>query len=294
MPITLNCENCGKEIRIKPSRLKRSHHFCSRECGFEGRIKRNFRDLTGQRFGKLVVMELGERVENRQYWVCHCDCGNKSAVCQYHLEDGTTKSCGCLLRETGKQMAKKNGLNQIVKIESGTRFGRWTVLRFDSVKRNSFYLCRCDCGTERSVMARNLLNGRSKSCGCYHLEVSAQTAKAKFTKHGHSKERWYIIWLKHRRYHIDREWTREMEQLLFKLQPSCIICGATERLEVDHVYPSIKGGKLEPGNVVVLCRSCNSTKHDKTLKQLPRNWREAIKRASLQFLEAWTHQGQLA
>lgn len=47
-------------------------------------------------------------------------------------------------------------------------FGRWTALRFEKLERNPyrFWRCRCECGTEKLVMERYLLDGRSKSCGC--------------------------------------------------------------------------------------------------------------------------------
>ena len=48
-------------------------------------------DLTGQRFGRLTVLE---RTELK--WLCKCDCGNKKIVAGGHLVSGDTKSCGCL------------------------------------------------------------------------------------------------------------------------------------------------------------------------------------------------------
>ncbi len=52
-------------------------------------------------------------------------------------------------------------------IQSGTRFGAWTVLHESSVKRRKkYYLCRCDCGNEREVSEYSLRYGDSKSCGC--------------------------------------------------------------------------------------------------------------------------------
>lgn len=59
---------------------------------------------------------------------------------------------------------------------TGQKFGRWTVLeRTESLNNHdTTWLCRCDCGTERRVLAKNLRNGRSKSCGCYKDEISSQ------------------------------------------------------------------------------------------------------------------------
>ena len=48
------------------------------------------------------------------------------------------------------------------------RFGRWTVLGPQGRNKDGHktFLCRCDCGTEKYVLEKNLLGGKSKSCGC--------------------------------------------------------------------------------------------------------------------------------
>ena len=57
-------------------------------------------DLTGQRFGRLVVIKFaGSDCYRQTKWVCKCDCGNETIVNGKYLKDGTTKSCGCLSRE---------------------------------------------------------------------------------------------------------------------------------------------------------------------------------------------------
>ena len=58
-------------------------------------------DLTGQRFGKLTVIEFGERrfySNGRSYfvWRCLCDCGRESMVAGHNLTYCVTRSCGCL------------------------------------------------------------------------------------------------------------------------------------------------------------------------------------------------------
>lgn len=67
-------------------------------------------DLTGQRFGRLVVVE---RVENsadgRARWLCRCDCGQSKTVLDEHLKKGRTKSCGCAKSESSSKRFKKHG-----------------------------------------------------------------------------------------------------------------------------------------------------------------------------------------
>ena len=52
-------------------------------------------DLTGQRFGRLVVLERAESRGGATYWRCQCDCGNIREVYAADLRSGKHKSCGC-------------------------------------------------------------------------------------------------------------------------------------------------------------------------------------------------------
>lgn len=59
---------------------------------------------------------------------------------------------------------------------SGKRFGHLTAIKCDyRIKLKDgwrdFWLCRCDCGKESTVMTFSLVNGSSKSCGCFGKEV---------------------------------------------------------------------------------------------------------------------------
>lgn len=65
-------------------------------------------DLTGQRFGKLVVIE---RVDNAKdgtaQWLCQCDCGNVSVCYGTKLRNRHIQSCGCLKRSrNGKRKTR--------------------------------------------------------------------------------------------------------------------------------------------------------------------------------------------
>jgi len=52
------------------------------------------KDLTGRRFGRLVVTGFAERRKNI-YWACTCDCGSKTKVQAWNLTSGHSRSCGC-------------------------------------------------------------------------------------------------------------------------------------------------------------------------------------------------------
>jgi hypothetical protein len=77
---------------------------------------KNTIDLTGQLFGRLLVLEQVERpakYKNKStYWLCECQCENKTLkiVIQSALRNGTTRSCGCLTREVQrKRLSKQDG-----------------------------------------------------------------------------------------------------------------------------------------------------------------------------------------
>ena len=56
-------------------------------------------DLTGQRFGRLTVLERAQNIGKDVAWLCQCDCGKQSAVLGNSLKRGLSKSCGCLRDE---------------------------------------------------------------------------------------------------------------------------------------------------------------------------------------------------
>lgn len=64
------------------------------------------KDLTGQRFGRLVVIEEEGRIDGRCLWTCKCDCGAITKVRSGNLLSGGTKSCGCLRKDAP---SKHNG-----------------------------------------------------------------------------------------------------------------------------------------------------------------------------------------
>lgn len=64
-------------------------------------------DLTGCRFGRLVVERRDQTHKKAAYWICRCDCGNRTTVQACHLRSGATKSCGCLHYENGKRTTWK-------------------------------------------------------------------------------------------------------------------------------------------------------------------------------------------
>lgn len=126
-------------------------------------------DLTGQRFGRLVVLGRAENKGKDTMWHCRCDCGNEKDIRGASLQAGLTKSCGCLSKETTSKVRFKD--------ISGRKIGMIEVLsRVPSVKNESkkrtYYKCRCSCGNVFVTERERILNGNTKSCGCYKSEQS--------------------------------------------------------------------------------------------------------------------------
>lgn len=74
---------------------------------------RRFQNLTGARFGRLVVVRLDSfqrRISDNKkiyFWECVCACGLPSVVSAGNLRGGITSSCGCLRKETAAKTGHK-------------------------------------------------------------------------------------------------------------------------------------------------------------------------------------------
>lgn len=129
-------------------------------------------DLTGQRFGRLVITgrapnRPGSRIAR---WNAQCDCGATTTARGDHLRTGRTTSCGCYRREDS---AKRRLIDL-----TGNRFGRLTVIRRAPNRNNQTrWHCRCDCGAEIISHGTNLASGDSRSCGCLGLELTATRSR---------------------------------------------------------------------------------------------------------------------
>ncbi len=70
-------------------------------------------DITGQKFGRLTVLERKENSKNGiSRWLCRCDCGNLTVVLSTQLRKGRTKSCGCYMKEVVSKQRIKHGLSE--------------------------------------------------------------------------------------------------------------------------------------------------------------------------------------
>lgn len=73
-----------------------------KSCGCQ---QRKIKDITGQRFGKLVAIEPTDKrmIDHNVIWKCQCDCGNIIEASQNNLTHFRTTSCGCKTISLGEE-----------------------------------------------------------------------------------------------------------------------------------------------------------------------------------------------
>jgi hypothetical protein len=121
-------------------------------CGCSKKI-----DLSGQRFGKLVVLETiyDYNGYNRATHKCRCDCGEI-----LYLTGNMNDRNSCI--KCSHESHRKDYVGQ--------KFGKLTVVEMlYNYKNNDTYCkCICDCGNEYTTRMVGLVTGNTSSCGCIH------------------------------------------------------------------------------------------------------------------------------
>jgi hypothetical protein len=124
----------------------------------------NFKDITGKRFGRLVVLSLAPEYDKREgaYWICRCDCGSETKKIKgYFLRSGKTQSCGCYQKECASALNRlpcgEYSFNQLLaSYKYGSKVRELSfdlsVERFGELtKQNCFY-----CGSEPARVFRTV------------------------------------------------------------------------------------------------------------------------------------------
>ena len=269
--------DCGEERVVVGSSLISG---LTQSCGCYNRevLKNNYIDLSDKIFGQLTVIKESET--NHTYgvwWDCKCSCGKEISVLSTHLRKGRRTSCGC----------SKD--NPRIKKEVGKQYNKWSVLkRLNTKHGRAMFLCQCDCGNYSEVSGQNLRSGKSSQC----RECGDNNNKT--TTHGLSGTPEYARWTAIKRHErkkiLDTSWTLDMSLAVLEFFGSCVLCGSTENLEIDHLEPLSLGYGLFVDNVVVLCDSCNSSKSNKYLTDLKPKIRRKLIDDSCAFQDYWDMQ----
>ena len=144
-------------------------------------------------------------------------------------------------------------------IELGTRFGMWTVIgraqedrkkgKKGAISERYRVMCRCDCGTERSVTCHSLLKKGVKSCGCR----GRRTHKV---KPGDRYGRWVVINEADRRdgrrymkCRCDCGWLSDGVKLEDLVSGKSSSCGCYN-VEISRARKGLKKIKLDSGKLV--------------------------------------------
>ena len=150
---------CGKEKIIQQRTLLNGD---STSCGCQ-RTKHKQMDIVGKRFGKLTVESFAYSKNTHTYWNCLCDCGKNYVAMGKNLQNGNTKSCGCI----------NHGKGQLRRNIKGKTFGELTAINYKGIINNSSkWECKCSCGKTKVVDIYALMSGSTKSCGCKHYPDS--------------------------------------------------------------------------------------------------------------------------
>lgn len=67
-----------------------------------------YKDIAGEKYGRLLVLEYVGSKNGKAVWRCKCDCGNYKNVTGDSLRSGKVKSCGCLGRENRAAITSRN------------------------------------------------------------------------------------------------------------------------------------------------------------------------------------------
>lgn len=147
------------------------------------------KDLTGQRFGKLVVRCVDEeRSRNgKVYWICDCDCGNEKSIqstCLTRKKHGTI-SCGCARNSLEAKIKANHTHTSYPEDITGYKFGRLFVKEKTNIRSDRpsdsgaiLWECDCDCGNKCYYSRYSLITqGGVRSCGCLYNDTRGISAK---------------------------------------------------------------------------------------------------------------------
>lgn len=133
---------------------------------------------SGMKFNHWEVIDFDHVNKHRiKYFLCKCDvCGTIRPVRGTSLIDGTSIACSRQCANTLKDM----------------HFGEWKVLKLDKSNPKN-YICKCSCGTIRSVFSGSLKSGKSKSCGCLKIKNAKERNRKNAESHLKEVHGWLTI-----------------------------------------------------------------------------------------------------
>jgi hypothetical protein len=239
------------------------------------------RDLAGKIKDWWLVLAYVCQHRGDHYWRC---------MCRNHLAEKVIRERDITDREVNRLSSPLCPCQKPRGNLSGCFFGEWEVLWLtatQAVAPRRLWKCRCSCGTQRDVPEDELAPGcpsETLSCGCRPKEeVLAVLGPIRDRAAAGLYQACSRASLGRRRRLLDEGWTPDMEGALCTFQPACVLCPATDDLTNHHVRPLGRGGRLEPGNAVRLCRACNSWVRNRGPEKLAPRLARKLETAAAQF-----------
>lgn len=139
-------------------------------------------DLTGQRFGFLVVVSRGENTkQGKPQWNCLCDCGNECLVAGNSLKSGKITKC----RQCAYKMRSQKKYSDMYEQLKTKQFDYLTILGKKEDSGGSgkpvLWKCKCKCGNITYVSTTDLLHSnKDRTCGnnnCIFLKSKISQTK---------------------------------------------------------------------------------------------------------------------
>ena len=143
----------------------------------------NFNDFKNKKYGKLTIVDkMGREFHEQSQVISLCECGENFTCKVSDIISGLYKSCGCDVPR----------LEDCRRDITGQRFNKLTALSPLYINKDNrvMWRCKCDCGTICVISAKQLSNGKARSCGCYQRSLVTQ----RNVKHGLRNTRLYNIW----------------------------------------------------------------------------------------------------
>lgn len=247
------CEcSCGNTKVVRGSQLRKG---LVSSCGCYQR-EFQMKDLAGQKFGRLLVLERGKRLGKSgvYHWRCQCDCGRHVFIRGSCLTSNSTQSCGCLNDEKRKAQAA-----DLV----GQRFGRLVVEeRAGSKNGAALWISVCDCGNIVVCATADLRRGSTTSCGCFNRQRSSEAHRGSRNVNYNpaltDEDR-----LAHRDLTANKTWVK---QVLSRDNYTCQVCGIRGgRTLVGHHLDGwhwAKDRRFDVSNGATLCIECHYIFHE--------------------------------
>lgn len=137
---TWKCQcDCGNICYVTTENLRRGD---SPSCGCISKEngKARLKDLSGQRFGHLLVLKWLGTINHNSKYLVRCDCGKEYEIYANNLTQNCTTSCGCVKESHGEQKIREILLKNNISFENQKTFSDFCYPDTKGIPRYDFYL----------------------------------------------------------------------------------------------------------------------------------------------------------